>query len=211
MIRAAIVALAALSAGLPAHAEIKQDTIGRLVKQEQRALRSAGSSHLNSLIVPVAAGTARGVTYDKGWLSSQPKATGGAQWQCLAEALYFEARGETLKGQFAVAEVIMNRVDSPRFPNSVCGVINQGTGKKFQCQFTYTCDGVPEAVHEPAAWERVAKVAKAVLSGAPRELTSGATFYHTNAVRPSWSRKFTRTASIGDHYFYRAGYRVSSN
>jgi len=211
MIKAIVIALAALSVAVPAAAEVKQDNIRRLVRLEQRGLKSAQQAHLNGLITPVSTGAVRGSNYDRAWLASQPKASGGAQFQCLAEALYFEARGESLKGQFAVAEVILNRVDSPRFPNSVCGVINQGTGRKYACQFTYTCDGLPEHISEPAAWDRVAKVAKAMLSGAPRALTNGATFYHTHAVRPSWSRKFTKTASIGDHFFYRAGYRVSSN
>ncbi|MBN8185766.1 MAG: cell wall hydrolase [Salipiger thiooxidans] len=211
MIKAIVIALAALSVAVPAAAEVKQDNIRRLVRLEQRGLKSAQQAHLNGLITPVSTGAVRGFNYDRAWLASQPKASGGAQFQCLAEALYFEARGESLKGQFAVAEVILNRVDSPRFPNSVCGVINQGTGRKYACQFTYTCDGLPEHISEPAAWDRVAKVAKAMLSGAPRALTNGATFYHTHAVRPSWSRKFTKTASIGDHFFYRAGYRVSSN
>ncbi|MCR8550697.1 cell wall hydrolase [Salipiger sp. P9] len=211
MIKAIVLALAALAVAVPAAAEVKQDNIRRLVTLEKRGLNAAAPAHLNGLVTPVSTGTVRGFSYDKAWLSRQPKASGGAQWQCLAEALYFEARGETLKGQFAVAEVILNRVDSPRFPNSVCGVINQGTGRKFACQFTYTCDGHPENINEPAAWDRVAKVAKAMLAGAPRALTNGATYYHTHAVRPSWSRKFTRTASIGDHFFYRPGYRVSSN
>ncbi|NIY99431.1 MAG: cell wall hydrolase [Rhodobacteraceae bacterium] len=211
MIKAIVIALAALSVAVPAAAEVKQDNIRRLVRLEQRGLKSAQQAHLNGLITPVSTGAVRGFNYDRAWLASQPEASGGAQFQCLAEALYFEARGESLKGQFAVAEVILNRVDSPRFPNSVCGVINQGTGRKYACQFTYTCDGLPEHISEPAAWDRVAKVAKAMLSGAPRALTNGATFYHTHAVRPSWSRKFTKTASIGDHFFYRAGYRVSSN
>eukprot|EP00581_Thalassiosira_minuscula_P035425 CAMPEP_0184455124 /NCGR_PEP_ID=MMETSP0740-20130409/22369_1 /TAXON_ID=385413 /ORGANISM="Thalassiosira miniscula, Strain CCMP1093" /LENGTH=142 /DNA_ID=CAMNT_0026826875 /DNA_START=64 /DNA_END=489 /DNA_ORIENTATION=- len=81
------------------------------------------------------------IEYSKAWLDAQPKAAGGEQFACLAEALYFEARGETVKGQFAVAEVILNRVKSAQFPNSLCGVIKQGTGRKYQCQFTYTCDG----------------------------------------------------------------------
>ncbi len=136
-------------------------------------------------------------------LARMPAPKGGAEWRCLAEALYFEARGETLKGQFAVAEVILNRVDSPRFPDSVCSVINQGTGRKHGCQFTYTCDGRAEAITEPAAWNRVARVAQVMLNGAPRTLTKGATHYHTAAVRPAWSRIYPRTATIGDHHFYR--------
>ncbi|EPX78835.1 cell wall hydrolase [Salipiger mucosus] len=206
MIRTIVFAVATLAATVPAHADMSQTAIGRLVKLEQRALRDAGAAHINRMITPASAGGVQGLSYDTAWLSSQPKATGGTQWQCLAEALYFEARGESLEGQFAVAEVILNRVDSSRYPDSVCGVVKQGTGRKNACQFSYSCDGHPENISEPAAWNRVAKVAKAMLSGAPRALTEGATHYHTTAVSPGWSRKLTRTARIGAHYFYRAGF-----
>ncbi len=105
-----------------------------------------------------------GVEFSRDWIDDLPEATGGDEWNCLAEALYFEARGETVKGQFAVAEVILNRVESERFPSSACGVINQGTGKKYQCQFTYTCDGHKEVIKEPRAFERVSKVARVVIT-----------------------------------------------
>ena len=91
------------------------------------------------------------VEFSRNWVDDLPKASGGDEWRCLAEALYFEARGETVKGQFAVAEVILNRVKSERFPGSACGVINLGTGKKYQCQFPYTCDGYKEVIKEPRA------------------------------------------------------------
>lgn len=149
--------------------------------------------------------------YDISWVNAQPVPKGGSDLQCLAEALYFEARGETLRGQYAVAEVILNRVESKKFPNSVCSVINQGTGRKYACQFTYTCDGKPETILEFKAYERLKKVAKVMLSGGPRRLTHGATYYHTKAVRPSWSRKFSRTTTIGVHHFYRAPRRLSQN
>ena len=93
-------------------------------------------------------------------LASQPVATGGQQWECLAEALYFEARGETVRGMFAVGEVILNRVDSDAYPDTLCGVINQGTGRLYACQFTYTCDGRAETIHEPRSWKRVGNVAR---------------------------------------------------
>lgn len=143
------------------------------------------------------------LSYTKSFLASQPIASGGDDWKCLSEALYFEARGESVKGQFAVAEVILNRVSSGAFPNTVCGVIHQGTGKKYQCQFTYTCDGHAEVIREKSAYEQVGKVARLMLDGAPRDLTEGATHYHTRAVNPRWARKFARTAYIGVHYFYR--------
>lgn len=143
------------------------------------------------------------VEYSKAWVDSLPKATGGEQFACLAEALYFEARGETVKGQFAVAEVILNRVKSAQFPDTLCGVIKQGTGRKYQCQFSYHCDGLKEVINEKKAYQRVSKVARAVVDGLKTELTEGATYYHTTAVNPRWSRVFTNTASIGVHLFYR--------
>ncbi|WP_417262127.1 cell wall hydrolase [Celeribacter sp.] len=143
------------------------------------------------------------ISYTQEFLAKQPAAQGGEQWQCLAEALYFEARGESVKGQFAVAEVILNRVSSPAFPNTVCGVVHQGTGRKYQCQFTYTCDGYADVVREKGAWTQVAKVAKLMIDGAPRTLTQGATHYHTRAVNPRWARAFAKTAQIGVHMFYR--------
>ncbi|WP_170557959.1 cell wall hydrolase [Ruegeria atlantica] len=151
------------------------------------------------------------VSYSKSWLDQLPKASGDENFKCLAEALYFEARGESVRGQFAVAEVILNRVKSSRFPSSLCGVIKQGTGKKYQCQFTYTCDGQKEVIREKKAYERVSKVARAAIDGVGVGLTEGATHYHTKAVRPSWSRVYKETARIGVHIFYRHNYRTASN
>lgn len=136
-------------------------------------------------------------------------APSGSEWECLAEALYFEARGETLTGQVAVAEVILNRVDSGQFPDTVCGVVNQSSGRG--CQFSYTCDGRADTIRDREAYEIVGKVAWLMLQGRPRTLTGRATFYHTDNVRPRWARQFVRTAVIGDHIFYRSPLRVSSN
>jgi spore germination cell wall hydrolase CwlJ-like protein len=135
----------------------------------------------------------------------------GAEWECLSEALYFEARGESLSGVVAVAEVILNRVDSPDYPNSVCGVVRQGGQGLYNCQFTYRCDGVSDAINEAGAWRAVGRVASYMLNGAPRTLTDGATHYHTHAVHPSWANRFPRTATIGYHHFYRQPTRTASN
>lgn len=126
-----------------------------------------------------------------------------ADWACLTEALYFEARGETLVGQVAVAEVILNRVDSRKYPNSVCGVVRQGENGSKGCQFSYRCDGNSDEMHETKARKRVGQVAWVMLDGKPRILTGDATHYHTRAVRPKWSKKLVKTARIGDHLFYR--------
>ncbi|MEO1563869.1 MAG: cell wall hydrolase [Pseudomonadota bacterium] len=131
--------------------------------------------------------------------------TAEAEFVCMTEALYFEARGESVKGIFAVAEVIMNRAKSTQFPNSVCGVINQGAHRKNACQFSYKCDGIADRIHERDAFEQVSKIAELAMQGAVPKVTEGALYYHTNAVRPRWSRVFERTASIGVHYFYRPG------
>lgn len=152
------------------------------------------------------------VEYTRAWIDSRPKASGDAQFQCLAEALYFEARGETVKGQFAVAEVIVNRAQSSLYPDTVCGVIHQGAGNgKYRCQFTYKCDGYSDRIKEQQAYDRVAKVAQTVLDGHAGDLTDGALYYHTKAVSPSWSRRFIRTATIGVHYFYRRPDQRASN
>lgn len=192
---------------------------GRQMTDDLRAEEKAGltrvsQARLQDLLTAPIKTDAQGsenVEFSRAWVDAQPEAAGDAHWRCLSEALYFEARGETVRGQFAVAEVIMNRVDSARFPGSVCAVINQGTGRKYQCQFTYTCDGNPEKIHEPEAWTRVSKVARAALDGKAAELTKGATHYHTTAVRPRWSRVYTHTASIGVHRFYRHTFRTASN
>lgn len=201
--------LAALSA-LPFAASANPDTAQALAEIETQGLKYTGSKRLKAMITPpkVAPGE---VQYSRNWVDAQPKAKGSDEWRCLSEALYFEARGETVKGQFAVAEVIMNRVKSARFPGTLCGVIHQGTGKKYGCQFTYTCDGHKEVIAEPKAFSRVSKVARAILDGKAPKLTDGATHYHTTAVRPKWSRVYTKTARIGDHLFYRHTWRSASN
>ena len=149
------------------------------------------------------------VGFNRAALARLPKTKGGPQWACLAEALYFEARGESVTGQFAVAEVILNRVESASYPDTVCGVIRQGTGRRHACQFSYNCDGRAEVFNEPKAYEMVGKVARLVLDRGVPGLTDGATHYLTKSVRPSWSRVFPRTATIGFHHFYRQPLRVS--
>ncbi|TMV12958.1 cell wall hydrolase [Arenibacterium halophilum] len=184
-----------------------------LFEREQVTLSSLPGRHLKSMLTesaPRDRNRPKSFSYSADWLDNQPKAKGDDQFRCLAEALYFEARGETVKGQFAVAEVIMNRVKSARFPATPCGVVKQGTGRRYQCQFTYTCDGYKDVIAEKKAYERVAKVARAVMDGTFGALTGGATHYHTTAVRPKWARVYQKTARIGVHVFYRHNYRTAS-
>lgn len=186
---------------------VANDRVARLLELERKSIQAIEADTVAKLLAnfkptPKPTPPVR-VQYTRDFLAGLPAATGGKDLECLTQALYFEARGESVKGQFAVAEVILNRASSSKFPDTVCGVIHQGTGKKYQCQFTYTCDGHAEVVNEKKAWNRLAKVAKLMLEGAPRNLTGGATHYHTRAVNPRWAKTFPRTAAIGVHYFYR--------
>lgn len=198
----AVAALSALTV-LPQVAQANPIKAKELARIEAFGLSGASKSRLKTLVSVSRPPQKADVQFTRKWIDAQPRATGSSEWKCLAEALYFEARGETVKGQFAVAEVIKNRVKSSRYPSSFCAVINQGTGRKYQCQFTYTCDGQAEVIAEPNAYIRVGKVARAILDGRAPPVTNGATHYHTTAVRPRWSRVLTRTARIGVHLFYR--------
>ncbi|MDF1718840.1 MAG: cell wall hydrolase [Antarcticimicrobium sp.] len=186
-----------------------------LFQREQSSLNTVPGTRLQSMLTGTRPKKSKAkplpLSFSRAWVDAQPEPEGGDNWKCLSEALYFEARGETVKGQFAVAEVIMNRVKSARFPDSLCGVIRQGTGKRYQCQFTYTCDGHAEVIAEPQAFERVSKVARAVMDGVAGDLTGGATHYHTSAVKPRWARVYKQTARIGVHIFYRHNYRTASS
>lgn len=127
----------------------------------------------------------------------------GRQQNCLAQAIYYEARGESQRGQIAVAEVIMNRVRSGAYPNSVCGVVYQGSHRSTGCQFTFTCDGSLNRQPRGRAWDRAQRVATAVMSGYTRPITQGATHYHTHAVNPVWNSGLVETTNIESHVFYR--------
>ncbi|MEZ5972951.1 MAG: cell wall hydrolase [Hyphomonadaceae bacterium] len=125
------------------------------------------------------------------------------QQNCLAQAIYYEARGESQRGQIAVAEVVMNRVHSGYYPNSVCGVVYQGSHRSTGCQFTFTCDGSVNHRPRGRAWDRAQRVATAVMAGYTRPVTQGATHYHTLAVNPVWNSGLVETTTIESHVFYR--------
>ena len=226
----AMACLATFAAAAPAvasgGASAAAQAQGAAPDAETRLSLLLGEKRPNSEIVPAVARNAaklpsaadRGLSIASGdsqdyeaILASTPAAKGDAQWECLTEALYFEARGESVKGQFAVAEVILNRVDSPDYPDSVCAVVNQGTGRKYACQFSYTCDGLSDTVNDRRSWAKLGRIAEAMIEDGPRELTGGATHYHTTAVNPSWAGRIPRTAAIGAHLFYREATRTASN
>lgn len=119
-----------------------------------------------------------------------------SEMSCLAEAVYFEARGTGETGEAAVAHVVVNRARNPRFPDSVCDVVADG------CQFSYRCDGRSDALADPRARARAFRVAAAVLEGAP-DLTDGALFFHSASAAPGWFKSRTRVGTFGGNVFYR--------
>jgi spore germination cell wall hydrolase CwlJ-like protein len=125
--------------------------------------------------------------------------------KCLAEAVYFEARGEAVRGQIAVAQVVMNRIFSGFYPNTVCAVVYQNKHHRaFECQFTFACDNIPDVVREPDMWERARKIATAMLDGQlwlPEVAKS--THYHAYWVHPSWVSEMKQMYKFGVHTFYR--------
>jgi spore germination cell wall hydrolase CwlJ-like protein len=124
--------------------------------------------------------------------------------KCLAEAVYFEARGEAVRGQIAVAQVVLNRAFSGYYPTTVCGVVYQNKYRHFACQFTFACDNVRDVIREPDMWDRAKKIAKAMLDGQIWLPEVGkSTHYHAYWVRPSWVSEMKRMYKFGVHTFYR--------
>lgn len=130
-----------------------------------------------------------------------------AQAQCLAEAIYYEARSETTSGQMAVAQVVQNRVRSKHFPNTICGVVYQGAERRTGCQFSFTCDGSTERSPRGKAWTRSQDVAQLVLTQSPSSLVNRSTHYHTTDISPVWSGTLEETRTVGSHVFYRFPWR----
>jgi len=124
------------------------------------------------------------------------------QLNCLTEAVYFEARGETPRGQAAVAQVVLNRVKNPAFPKTVCAVVFQGAARRG-CQFSFACDGSMRHGLEPDAWERARRIAERALTGRVLADIGAATHFHTADVQPDWGPQMLRVAQVGLHVFYR--------
>ena len=123
--------------------------------------------------------------------------------ECLTQAIYYEARNQSADGQRAVAQVVLNRTRHPSYPNTVCGVVFQGSERTTGCQFSFTCDGSMYREIEPYAWEQAQTIAAAALSGSVYRPVGLALNYHTTAIQPYWAPSLVRQAVIGAHIFYR--------
>jgi spore germination cell wall hydrolase CwlJ-like protein len=122
---------------------------------------------------------------------------------CLAEAIYYEARSETEDGQRAVAQVVLNRMRHPTYPSTVCGVVYQGSERRTGCQFSFTCDGSLAIPARGFGWDRARRIAAEALAGKVYAPVGYSTHYHTVAVLPYWASSLAKTAVIGAHIFYR--------
>jgi spore germination cell wall hydrolase CwlJ-like protein len=122
---------------------------------------------------------------------------------CLAQAVYYEARSEGEAGQRAVAQVVLNRLRHPAYPASVCGVVYQGSQRSTGCQFTFTCDGSLGQAPRGPGWDRARRIAAEALAGKVYAPVGHATHYHTHQVLPYWASSLLKSAVVGAHIFYR--------
>lgn len=143
---------------------------------------------------------------DHDWMSKPLPASvfGAAEQKCLATAIYFEARGENIRGQAAVAQVVLNRVRNPTYPKSICGVVYQNDNWRNACQFSFACDGIKDRITSAANYKLAQDIAMAVTAGKifiPE--VGSSTHYHATYVHPRWSRTMEKMKKIGLHIFYR--------
>ena len=125
------------------------------------------------------------------------------QYKCLAQAIYFEARGEPIEGQVAVAQVVMNRLSDPRYPRTICGVVYQNETRRHRCQFSFACDGKSDRPRNGVAWMRAKYIATLAMSGMLENVVGKSTHYHATYSHPVWANDLSRTVKVGRHVFYR--------
>lgn len=142
-------------------------------------------------------------TFDSTVTATPTAAVSDKQMWCMATAIYFEARGESYRGQVAVGQVVMNRVKHPLYPDTICAVVFQNQNKRNACQFSFACDGIPERVTDKKAWAQAMKIAQDVVGGTDYLPEVGkATHYHATYVYPHWAPRMKKVTKIGLHVFY---------
>lgn len=140
---------------------------------------------------------------EKNWRVGREQRQRVSEHTCLARAIYFEARSESEIGRLAVARVILNRVDSPFYPDTICDVVYQNAGKRDGCQFSFACDGASDRPRRGKAWEQAKSLAARAMAGEGNvQAIATATSYHADYVVPKWSGAMTRLVKIGRHIFY---------
>lgn len=133
--------------------------------------------------------------------------------RCLAEAMYYEARGEGLEGEKAIAEVVFHRMKAAGYPHSVCGVVYQGAGSGHGCQFSFACNGEMLQTKNSSAWARAKRLAIRIVTGVDQlgNETADAISFHAIDVEPGWGDRLVKTIQIGNHVFYRSAFRQHSS
>ena len=162
-------------------------------------LKEPGGDKLGRFVPPVGKG-------DHAWVATPLPAAAFSdrEQKCLARGIYFEARGESLEGQAAVAQVILNRVRNPSFPATICGVVYQNDNWRNRCQFSFACDGIRDRVRSARHWQTAQDIAMAVTAGKIWfDSVGSSTHYHAVYVHPRWARTMEKRARIGLHVFYR--------
>jgi hypothetical protein len=136
-----------------------------------------------------------------------------AEQRCLAEAMYYEARGEGVEGEKAIAEVVFHRMKSRLYPHSICGVVYERASPGRGCQFSFTCNGEMQLARRSGAWAGAKRLAANILGGLVRlgNETEDAVSFHAVDVEPGWGDGLVRTIQIGNHVFYRAAQRTASS
>lgn len=173
---------------------------------------TAGAMAMAVSYVPSAEGFA-GALYT---VAAMPSAAGLAMikvledQRCLAEAMYYEARGEGRAGQEAIAEVVFHRMHAGGYPRSICGVVYQGANRSRGCQFSFACDGELQQPKSSAAWFRARTLAAKIMAGIVRlgDITGDAISFHAADIQPEWTDRLEKTIQIGNHVFYRAAART---
>ncbi len=133
--------------------------------------------------------------------------SGARDLDCLTQAVYYEARGESDRGQAAVAQVVLNRVRHPAFPKTICAVVFQGAGQgRADCQFSFVCDGSMRLARDAEAWDKARRIAVRAMSGARMSDIGGATHFHASRLTTPWSDGLVRVAQVGLHVFYKFGH-----
>ncbi len=135
--------------------------------------------------------------------SRDGKKVSAKELNCMATAIYFEARGESYRGQVAVGQVVMNRVKHKLYPSTICSVVFQNQHRRNACQFSFACDGIPERVYDKKAWVQAEEIARGVIAGDLYLSEVGyATHYHATYVSPHWAPRMKKVTKIGQHVFY---------
>ena len=203
MLGAALLALAGVSWANPSLPDAEAEAAAPIAKplpNQIRDLAPETALQVNATI-PLASGpNPAAAPFLFGKASGETRARA---LECLTSAIYYEAAQEPTDGQRAVAQVVLNRVRHPAFPNSVCGVVYEGSTRVTGCQFTFTCDGSMAYRPVPSLWNRARKVAEAALNGAVFAPAGYATHYHANYVVPYWASSLVKTTVQGAHIFYR--------